>query len=61
MTVQRLGNATLSLLGIQAPMEVTAARVYRVSGDVPVNDEGPIVHRYQGGEENERTTYLFMV
>ena len=50
--------------GPQAPMEVTAARVYRVSGDVPVDDEVPmvpIVHRDQGGEENERTMHLFMV
>ena len=45
--------------GSQAPMEATAARVYRVSGDVPVDDEVPmvpIVHRDQGGGENERTT-----
>ena len=42
-------------------MEVTAARVYRVSGDVPVDDEVPIVHLDQGGAENERTTYLFTV
>ena len=45
-------------------MEATAARVYRVSGDVPIDDEVPmvpIVHRDQGGEENKRTTYLFTV
>jgi hypothetical protein len=50
--------------GPQAPMEATATRVYRVSGDVPVDDEVPmvpIVHRDQGEEENERTTYLFTV
>ena len=27
----------------QAPMEATATRVYRVSGDVPVDDEVPMV------------------
>ena len=45
-------------------MEATAACVYHVSGDVPIDDEVPMVpimHRDQGGEENERTTYLFMV
>ena len=47
--------------GPQAPMEATAARVYRVSGDIPIDDEVPIVHHDQGGEENERTTYLFTV
>ena len=50
--------------GPQAPMEATAARAYRGSGDVPVDDEVPmvpIVHCNQGGEENERTTYLFTV
>ena len=47
--------------GPQAPMEATDASVYHVSGDVPVDDEVPmvpIVHCDQGGEENERTTYL---
>ena len=29
--------------GPQAPMEATAARVYRVSGDVPIDDEVPMV------------------
>ena len=54
----------MNQIGPQAPMEANAARVYRVSGEVPVDDEVPmvpIVHRDQGGEENERTTYLFTV
>ena len=46
--------------GPQAPMEATTARVYHVSGDVPVDDEVPmvpIVHRDQAGE---KTRELFI-
>ena len=33
----------MNQIGPQALMEATAARVYRVSGDVPVDDEVPMV------------------